>query len=252
MLLTNGCSFVWGDELEGYDTDPPSHHHLTFTHLLAQRLEMDYVNLGTCGASNQKIFRDTVAWLNDPDKENPTHMVIIWSAWQREEICENHTKEFDFERKIQRFQCMTQISPARVNNLKEDIRKPLDDLYDVYEVTRTGIIRTLPYMESIKILCESLGIKLIQGIFHELQYQNLLDMMHRQHRKGHWGEWMDWVAGSLKRLPKTSKVGMGYYQDLYSMARDKYTVKPYGHPDEDTQVEYANLLHHIFNTQWSE
>ena len=252
MLLTNGCSFVWGDELIGYDDDPPSHKHHTFTHKLAELLGCEYVNLGTCGAGNAKIFRDTIHYLRDPKNPKPTHIVILWSAWQRGEVAENHPESFDVQRNIQRWQCMTQISPARVHNLKKELRDPLDRMYDHYDATRTGIIQTLSYMEAMEMLCDSLGIKLIQGIFHQLAYQNFLDSIHRRYRKNHWSPWVDWVMDTHANLKKTSKIGLGFYQDMFSMAEEKYTVRPFGHPDEDTHTEYAQLLHHIFNTQFDE
>jgi hypothetical protein len=251
VLLTSGCSFVWGDELEGYDTDPPSHWHHTFTHKLAEHLGVEYVNLGTCGGCNQKIFRDVMHYLNDAKTEDPTHIVIIWSAWQREELSENHPEEYDKKRKVQRFQCMTQISPSRVDTLKKELRVPLDRLYEHYDVTRTGIIRTLSYMEAMSVICEAKGIKLIQGTFHELAYRNLLDKMHRRNRNMDWGEWMNWVEETINRMPDTSLVGLGKYEDLYSVGR-RYKLKPYGHPCEDAQTEYAKLLHHIFTTKWED
>lgn len=251
MLLTNGCSFVYGDELDGYDTDPPSHWHHTFTHKLAQKLDMPYVNIASCGGCNQKIFRDTMHYLNDPTTEDPTHIVIIWSAWQREEVCENHSDEYESEIKVTRFECMTQISPARVKNLKPELRRPLDNLYEHYDVTRTGVIRTLANMEAMEVICRAKGIKLIQGIFHELMYRNLLDKMHRRNRNMDWGNWMDWVDETLNRLPDSSRVGLGKYEDLYTVGK-KYEIKPYGHPDEDAQTEYADLLYHIFKTQWKD
>ena len=52
MLLTAGCSFVWGDELEGFDQDPPTHWGLTFTSIVARKLGIDYENRGVCGACN--------------------------------------------------------------------------------------------------------------------------------------------------------------------------------------------------------
>lgn len=248
MLLTNGCSFVWGDELEGYDNDPPSHHHLTFTHKLAEHLQMDYVNLASCGACNQKIFRDTMHYLNDPAKEKPTHIVIIWSAWQREEVAENWPESDDVERKVQRFQCMTQISPARVKNLKPELRKPLDRLYEFYDVTRTGITRTFTYMETMQFICDTLGIKLIQGVFHELMYRNLLDKLSPRNRRMDWGDWMDFTTETLGRLPDTSRVGLGPYPDLYSVGRERHEILKHGHPNESAQVEYAEILHNIFKS----
>ena len=42
-LLTTGCSFVWGDELDGYDNNPPTHWDKTFTYKLADTLGLEPV-----------------------------------------------------------------------------------------------------------------------------------------------------------------------------------------------------------------
>ena len=103
MLLTNGCSFVWGDELDGYDDSPPTHEEYTFTYKLSEQLGIPYVNIAQCGSCNQKIFRDTTDYLRTC-KELPTHIVILWSSWQREEVAENHPIGYESFRNIKRFQ----------------------------------------------------------------------------------------------------------------------------------------------------
>jgi hypothetical protein len=253
VLLTNGCSFVWGDELDGYDNDPPNHWHLTFTHHLAEKLNMPYVNLATCGACNQKIFRDTTDYLRKCD-ELPTHIVILWSAVQREEVAENHPKEYDEHRKIQRWQCMTQISPSRLNNVKPELSEVLDQYYDYYDVTRTGIIRTINYMTHMQWLCDTLGIKIVQGVFHRRMWSNIASKLNKRYdtKDSGWYEWNAYIREALGSLRDECRVGMGKYIDLYSMAEEHYTIKPYAHPDEGAHEEYANLLHHIFETQYGD
>lgn len=254
MLLTNGCSFVWGDELDGYDDDPPSHWPLTFTHKLAELLGgLPYMNLATCGACNQKIFRDTVDYLRTCE-ELPTHIVILWSAWQREEVAENHPKDYEEQRKIQRFQCMTQISPSRLNNVKPELQEILDQYYDYYDVTRSGIIRTLNYMTHMQWLCDTLGIKIIQGVFHKRMWSNLVSKLHKRYttEASGWGEWNAYVQEALGSLRPECRVGLGHYQDLYSLSQQNYTIKPFAHPDEDAHAEYAVLLKHIFDTQYGD
>ena len=251
VLLTNGCSFVWGDELDGYDNSPPTHRHLTFTHQLAELLEMPYVNIATCGACNQKIFRDTVDYLRKCD-ELPTHIVILWSAWQREEVAENHPKEYEEQRKIQRWQCMTQISPSRLNNVKPELSEVLDHYYDYYDVTRSGIIRTLNYMTHMQWLCDTLGIKIVQGTFHRRAWSNLVSKLHKRYDKTGWADWNDYVREQLNALRPECRVGLGTYIDLFTLAEQKYSIKPHQHPDEAAHAEYAVLLKHIFDTQYGE
>lgn len=253
MLLTNGCSFVWGDELEGYDKSPPEHWHHTFTHKLAEKLGIPYINLGTCGACNQKIFRDTTDYLRTC-KELPTHMVILWTAWQRGEVAENHPRDYEMYRNIKRYQCMTQISPSRLNNVKPELGEILDKYYDVFDSTRTGIIHTLNYMTHMQWLCDVLGIKLIQGVFHIRMWQQILNCMKPRYHTAEapWTAWMDYVEDSLSSLKDTSRLGMGRYEDLYSLSLNNYTIKPHQHPDEDAHTAYADLLTHIFSTQFGD
>jgi hypothetical protein len=253
VLLTNGCSFVWGDELEGYDQSPPNHWHHTFTHKLSEKLGIKYVNLATCGACNTKIFRDTVDYLRTTD-ELPTHIVIIWSAWQREEVAENHPRDYEIQRNIQRFQCMTQISPSRLNNVKTELAAVLDSFYDYYDSTRTGIIRTLNYMTHMQWLCDILGIKIIQGAFHQRMWNNLVEKMHTRYRttEADWSDWMDYVQESIDSLRDECRVGLGRYTDFYNLAKSQYTIRPYGHPDEDAHTEFSQLLYHIFETRYGD
>ena len=252
MLLTNGCSFVWGDELEGFDDIPASHHELTFTSLLAKSMSIPYINLATCGACNQKIFRDTINFLTrDSDASNITHMVILWSAWARDEVAENHTIGYEDEVNIQRFQCMTQISPSRLNMCKPQLLACLDEYYDHYDVTRTGIMRTLSYMQTMQLLCDSMGIKFIQGVFHRRMWEQLLNSTKPKYTKTNapWTKWIDHVFESLDGLRDECRVGLGRYIDLYGLALEKHTIKPHAHPDEAAHEEYADLLLHIFETK---
>lgn len=245
MLVTNGCSFVWGDELKGYQDN--QHEHLAFPSILAEHLEIPLTNLATCGACNQKIFRDTIDHLSGHD--DVTHLVIIWSAWQRHETAESHPTGYEEEMKIQRWECMTQISPSRLEYIHPDLSKVLDPYYDVVESTRDGIISTVSYMDAMKVLCEAKGIKLIQGIFHERMWVNYIDCFTPKNtRELNWGAYNDWVKKKVDSFPDHHRLGMGKYTDLFKLARTKYKIKPFGHPCEDTHEEYAGLLFHIYRT----
>ena len=67
-----------------------------------------------------------------------------------------------------------------------------------------------------------------------------------------WTEWMDYVGESIGELKDTSRLGMGRYVDLYSLALNEYTIRPHQHPDEDAHTAYADLLAHIFDTQFGD
>jgi hypothetical protein len=247
MLVTNGCSFVWGDELEGYDNSPPTHWDQTFAYKLAEKLGEPLTNLATCGGGNMKIFRDTLNYIHH--NKPPKYLVIIWSAFQRWEHAEAIPPEIEETLGIQRWNSLTQISPERVHHVRKDVRKMTEDYLSKAQDPRLGITYTLTYMRHIQFLCDTLGIKVIQGVFHDKMYGTLLHYLRPEHRERNWGPWMDLTVEYLEELRDECKLGLGPYIDMHKLANTKYKVHQYGHPCKDTHTEYANLLYHIFQTQ---
>jgi hypothetical protein len=256
MLMTAGCSFVWGDELEGFDTNPPSHQKHTFTDILAKKKGMDYVNLGVCGACNDKIFREVTDYLYSPRHETPiTHMVVMWSAWQRNELVEYVPEEKSL--KIGRQQNVTQFSHMRCDLIQNRLRREiLTDWYNLVYTTHTDIMHTLTKQKTLELLCEAKGIRLIQGWFHIRNKDNLMailtdaplpdgDLPFDSSIK-RIPEWSQWVKDALTDLKPTSKVGWNFGQDLYSLCLDLNDKKEHGHPGEKTQLVFADFLFSTF------
>lgn len=259
MLLTAGCSFVWGDELDGYDNNPPTHWEHTFTDILAKKMGIDYVNLGRCGAGNEQIFRLITDYLHDNPDQQITHMVVLWSAWQRKEWVEYQPSERDV--KIARELNVTQFSSLRTQNIyTKKIREIVDDWYERCYDTRTDVMHTLTKMKTIELLCESRGIKLIQGSFHRRNWSNIMATLtdadvgegipvHPDMQIDKVPEYKEWLTESLKSLKTTSRVGMGKsgaMKDLYTLGQQFGDIKEFGHPGEKTNLAYANLLFETF------
>lgn len=231
---------MWGDELDGCFDSPPSHWKHTFTHKLAERLGCEYTNLGTCGASNHKIFRDTVNHLMTQPK--PEYLIILWSAWQREEHCEAMSQVREDALKIQRWACMTQISPERTRNLN-NVEKERVEKYLKVKNVRQCITSTVTYMLAIQQLCDTMGIKVLQGVFHERMKYNFMSVMHPKHRELRWGEWMDYEGHRMSLLREECKIGLNGITDFYSYSKANHDLKEFGHPDEDAHTGYADILH---------
>ena len=53
ILYTNGCSFVWGDELKDRENE-------AFPFLLQKRLGCELIQEASCGSNNQRILRSTI------------------------------------------------------------------------------------------------------------------------------------------------------------------------------------------------
>lgn len=255
MLLTAGCSFVWGDELEGFDNDPPTHWDLTFTSLLAKKMDMEYVNLGLCGSCNDRIFRDVLDRLHGPE-QNPTHMVILWSAWQRNEIVEEMSKERELSVGVNRPYDHTQYSPYRMNVIGRGPRRELlKQYYENYYDSKTDISHGITKMKAMEVICDAMGIKLIQGVFHGRCFQNILKVLTNTPSKPdsddrtiqeYVPEFASWLKTSIASLKDTSRVGMGKHKSLFSIGAELGDLKPHDHPGEKSQVVFADFLYDLF------
>lgn len=243
MLLTSGCSFVWGDELPGCYEDPPNHWHNNFTHKLAKLMNMPYVNLGACGAGNDYIFRETMAYLADPRKKQPTHMVILWTAWQRQENLDHRQIALGRDRQPVQLQAdMVQLSPERVHNMHPTRQGAMFRYYnDAYD-SGVDILQGLSKMVAMQNVCQARGINLIQGVFHVRCLNNVKAQLKRGGVQRYKGE----LVRHMRLLRKKSKVGLGQYQDFYSMAVENNDLMEYSHPGSDTHTLYAKYLYQIY------
>ena len=252
MLLTAGCSFVWGDELKGFDNNPPTHSPLTFTHILASKMAIPYINLGSCGAGNDKIFREVTDYLHNPSKEKPTHIVVIWSAFQRSELVEYMPREREI--KIQRHDDVTQFSPMRTEGIyNRNKRRVMEDWFDNAYDSRTDVMHTLTKMKTLELLCDSMDIKLVQGFFHKRCWSNIMSILRDNGpdeddrvNLGRTSLYASWLKNSIAGLKPTSRVGAGKGKDLYTIAVENDDVKPYGHPGEKSQIIFSDHLYKKF------
>lgn len=259
MLLTAGCSFVWGDELEGFDNNPPTHWGLTFTSIVARKLGIDYANRGVCGASNDKIFREVTDFLHShPNKDKVTHIVVMWSAWQRKELAEYMPPERDV--KIGRQNDVTQFSQLRTELIYDrDKRECMSNWFDIAYDSKTDIMHTLSKMKTLEVIAEAKGIKLIQGVFHNRNWSNIMSIItdklpddsagkikQEHNRIDAMPEYKKWLVTSLGGLKDTSRVGMGRGRDLYTIGKDLDDIREHGHPGEETQRVFSKFLLETF------
>ena len=258
MLLTAGCSFVWGDELEGFDQDPPAHWGRTFTSILARKLGIDYVNRGICGACNDKIFREVTDFLHNHDNRGKvTHLVVMWSAWQRAEIVEYMPA--DREIKIGRQIDVTQYSELRTELIYCDKKRAsMKKWYDTAYDSKTDIMHTISMMKALEIMCEAAGIELIQGVFHTRNWTNIMSILtdakgfesnkelERKHLIGSIPDYGKWLTDSIGSLKDTSRVGMGRGEDMFTICRRIDDMKEFGHPGERTNLIFADFLQETF------
>ena len=247
MLLTNGCSFVWGDELKGHDTSPPTQWEHTFTHILADYLEVPYKNLSNCGNGNDKIFRDTINYLTSSEPQ-PTNMVIVWSAWQRTELCESSADQKRFM-KIHPHDNLTQFSPERIAQLHYTKWNGAYKWYNTVYNTRADITHGLTKMQAMRMICDGRGIKLIQAQFHERNLEVLAHNLNNAKRKDHvdWRTLTNFQISKLdKSMDRNGLTSVKESKTMHDISTELGDTKEFGHPGEETHREYAKILYNKF------
>lgn len=259
IVLYNGDSFTYGDELDGsrnpkgheFDTHQPH----TYAYKLSNHLGRKYINLAQNGSSNMKIFRTTLDFLHKSSKDIDL-LVITWSSWGRFEICEPMRIKQDIDINIPQECNMNQIIPShrsRSGKLLWEIgdreyaeRSDILKLYTENVLSlQTQIMHGLMYMKHIQWLCDKLGIACIQGVIHADLWKNILHSLKSEGYEDYQKE----ISHSLEFLRDECKVGMGRYTDLYTLAHNRNRVKPMGHADEDSHSDYALILYEIIKNK---
>lgn len=73
-LYAFGCSYTYGDETDMYYRDPLKPSADAWPQLLADKMELDCINLGVSGASNDLIFKNTLEKINEIENND---LVIV-------------------------------------------------------------------------------------------------------------------------------------------------------------------------------
>lgn len=262
ILLVNGDSFTYGDELKGSRSPDgiDTHHHHTWVYKLSTKLKLKYHNLARNGSSNMKIYRTTLDFLMRTRKEID-FVIIIWSNFSRNEFCKPHIPEHDkqavvdFETNMHQWLASNKTGRFYVNDDPEHIefntqydpefpenQRLLKIYFEEVTTLQTNIIHTLFYMTHIQWMCDKLNIPVMQGVIHPDIYKNCMFTL----KKSGWEEYKERVIEYLGLLRPENKIGFGgVYPSIYELGSTKYTVRPGGHVDEDAHTEYADILYDI-------
>ena len=224
MLLVAGCSFAWGDELIGSKNKPPTHHDLVFGSILSLKLDLEYNNISACGNCNYKIFRDIMNNIH----LNPSHIFILWSdPLRKENLLEVDNTQRDLL-KVYTDMSMTQWHENRWEDLllsmDKDIAYKWSRTHTFNELTSfrrtekaidaygtglgTGVTHLLPQMIAMQYMCDAMGIKISQGVFHSGVFSDLQRYMARIESfpsSNQLKKWNTWVLDSLDKLRPENK-----------------------------------------------
>ena len=266
MLLVAGCSFAWGDELVGSRNNPPTHQDLVFGSILSKKLDLEYTNIAACGNCNYKIFRDVMSNLH----LNPSHIFVLWSdPLRKEQLLEipNHDRN---KLKVYTDLSMTQWHENRFDDLllsmSKDVAYEWSRHYTFNELTTfertenaisaygtgllTGFTHLLPQMIALQHMCDGMGIKITQGIFHQEIRQEVFRYItkirgSRFNSSNQLKQWANWAEDSLDSLRPECKLGLVEGDTCLKTIMEGRPMKKYGHPDERAHTDYADYLYPI-------
>lgn len=276
MLLVNGCSFTYGDELEGFHPygdragahDPrDTHQPHTWAYKLAKHLDIPYTNLACGGNGQDKILRDTMTYLCDNEK--PSYMVLLWSDPIRKEAFLEKYDDQEHNVQVKTHISMTQYHEQRYHDLiqsmtpnvaKEFSRHLIYNNKGTFGVDRktvdmymttfcTGMTHQLSKMLAMQTMADALGIKILQGVFHSNVYRELDTCLKRIARSENVSEqvkdWHKWTLDTMGRLRRECRIGISINKTLEEFNAGRH-FKRHGHPDEIANTLFAESLFNLF------
>lgn len=229
--LFNGCSFVWGDELQ----DPYSSR---FSKLISDELKLNEVNLSIRGASNDRIFRTTMDHLES--NPSPEILIISWSSIDRFEY-------IDLAEQDVHDHYYLQCSPSRINQRefrikRHSIERFMLDIQNDYKRS----IDTINYMSSIQKVCELSSIKLLQFQFAHRHRNTIHDITNSIPKNEREHAFLEYYDQKLSYLMPYSTYGLLDMNDLLTMSIHINDVEVgknyYGHPLEKSQVMFKDMM----------
>jgi hypothetical protein len=97
-LLANGCSFTLGScmyDVETFIDQTEKREKNRFSKKLADKLNLEEINISTGGSSNDRIFRTTFDWIeNNKEKVKDTLFVIGLSDNLRKDLWSNYKNDY--------------------------------------------------------------------------------------------------------------------------------------------------------------
>lgn len=227
MLLVNGCSYTYGDELDNPEQE-------RWSHFLGNLRSTEVVNIAKPGSSNSKIFRDTLDYIR---VHCPSECVVMWSAFERVEVYNNQKADW------------LQVSPSRLKDGEKYITKNekyWEQYYALLTNRETLLLNTLHQMVTLQWICEELNINLVQGWFHENCWKEYKRLIRHATSSDH--PVKEEIEKLYKQLYESSKFGMGdtlsfnEFTDL-----NDFTRQPKGHPGAAAHKAFALYVNNVCN-----
>ena len=106
---------------------------------------------------------------------------------------------------------MSQFSPERFKYLNKSNQQIAELWSNLAYNQETGALHMVTYAIALQLICDGLGIKLMQTVFHNRMGQSIGDMLnpktHYRDSQTHYGLFSDWLETELARLRPENRLG---------------------------------------------
>lgn len=228
--LFNGCSFVWGDELQ----DPMNSR---FSKLISDNYELEENNLAIRGASNDRIFRTTIDYLQG---YIPEIAIIVWSGIDRMEYL-NHREQDAHD------DYYLQCSPSRIGQKEFKVHdNTLTKYYSHIATDMYSSIKTLGYMNTIQLICQSMNVPVLQFQFAHRHRGTLSTIINDIPINPRMDRFLEYYKSKVDSLKEYSTYGLLNEQSLLELSKSIGDVEIgknwYGHPLEKSQILFKDMM----------
>ena len=162
-LIISGCSYT-----ANYARQEKLLEFPMWGEILAEKLDMDLINLGRCGYGNQAIYTTVIE--KTLEEKNVGLVVVLWSEVQRVSFYGKHGQDKN---------CWRGFLPERVvldaewhdkfykppvqNPKKESISYKISIVLQAHRTISHAVIESVNYFYSFQSICENLNVPYLQA-----------------------------------------------------------------------------------------
>ena len=163
-LIISGCSYT-----ANYARQEKLPEFPLWGEILAEKLDMDLINLGRCGYGNQAIYTTLIE--KTLEQKNIGLVVALWSEFQRVSFYGNHGEDKNYwecflpERVVldANWHDWFYQRPNQKNPKKESISYKISTVLQTHRNISHAVIESVNYFYSFQSICENLNVPYLQA-----------------------------------------------------------------------------------------
>ena len=163
-LIVSGCSYT-----HNYAESQKLEEFPIWSEVLAEKLDMDLINLGHCGYGNQAIYTTLIE--KTLEQKNIGLVVALWSEFQRVSFYGNHGQDKNYWECFLPQRVVIDANwhdwfyqqPNQKNPKKESISYKISTVLQKHRTISHDVIESVNYFYSFQSICENLNVPYLQA-----------------------------------------------------------------------------------------